>query len=297
MLTAITTRRYSLLVPIVATAFFFSALASSASAQVNWEGQTGAFITPFAYTSDAPSDGFGSPQVSFHFLDAGEVIGGAMQSSFTIGFRSWLEFGYTRLSMQSGTTPGLSPLFHGGFNTVHGKVRLVSENTRQQPWIPAISAGVVARTQVRHVGGVLSEEDSSNGDFYVVATKTVTQVDGLPFVINGGYKQSNASIFGIAGNATEWEGRWFGAAAVVLKGPAGSALIVGSEYVQQPRAIEGLAGSTVPATYTYFVRVSPSRERWPVAVDVGIAHAGGTVAPGVDLKARRQFALGVSYLF
>lgn len=273
-------------------------LASPALAQgLNWEGQTGAFITPFAYTSASPAKGFGRPQASFHFLEAGPVIGGYVQTSVTVGLFKRAEFGYTRTIGLDGSTPALSPLFEGGFNTVHGKVNLVPENYGKRNYLPAISAGFVARTQVRHVGGVINAQDTNNGDFYLVATKTVTQVKGLPFVLNGGFKGTNASIFGIAGNASAWQGRFFGAVAIVLTGPGKSTWIVGSEFAQQPHFIEGLPGATVPTSYTYFVRIVPAPERWPLNVDFGLAHAIGNTAPGVDLRASGQFAMGVSYQF
>lgn len=272
--------------------------ASSALAQgLNWEGQTGAFITPFAYTSASPATGFGRPQASFHYMDTGNVIGGYIQTSVTIGFLKRAEFGFTRSVNLTGTTAGLSPLFEGGFNTFHGKVNFVPENVSRQNYMPAISGGFVARTQVRHVGGVINSRDTRNGDFYLVATKTVTQVKGLPFLVNLGFKGTNSSIFGIAGNATAWQGRWFGAAAFVLNGPAGSVVVLGSEFAQQPDYIEGLAGATVPTTLTYFVRIVPAPERLPLNVDFGVAQAVGNVTPGVELKARAQFAMGISYQF
>ena len=290
----------SLLVAAIAAAglMFLAALTPGARAQgLNWEGQTGAFITPFAYTSASPAGGMGRPQASFHYLDAGSVIGGLTQSSVTVGFLHRAEFGYTRSSNLTGSTPGLSPLFTGGFNTVHGKVNLLPENAGRKNYLPAISSGFVARTQVRHVGGVINGRDTSNGDFYMVATKTVTQVQGLPFLVNFGLKATNASIMGIAGNAPAWQGRLFGAGAIVLKGPAGSTLIVGSEFAQQPHFIEDLPGATVPTALTYFVRIVPAPERLKLNVDFGIAQAVGRITPGVDLQARKQFATGVSYQF
>ena len=290
----------SLLVAAVAAAglMVFAALTPGALAQgLNWEGQTGAFITPFAYTSASPAGGMGRPQASFHYLDAGSVIGGLTQSSVTVGFLNRAEFGYTRSSNLIGGTPGLSPLFAGGFNTVHGKVNLLRENVGKKNYIPAISTGFVARTQVRHVGGVINGQDTSNGDFYMVATKTVTQVQGLPFLVNFGLKATNASVMGIAGNAPAWQGRLFGAAAFVLSGPAGSTLIVGSEFAQQPHFVEELPGATVPTTLTYFVRIIPAPERLKLNVDFGVAQAVGRITPGVDLQARNQFATGISYQF
>ena len=265
---------------------------NAAAQGLNWEGQTGAFITPFAYTSSSPK-----PQVSFHYLDGGSVIGGLTQSSVTVGILKKAEFGYTRTNTLGGSTPGLSPLFKGGFNTVHGKVNFVPENADKKKYMPAMSMGFVARSQVRHVGGVLNSRDRSNGDFYLVATKTVTQVKGLPFLVNFGFKATNASVFGIAGNASAWQGRYFGAAALVTKGPGSATMIWGSEFAQQPRFIEGLPGAIVPTSLTYFVRIIPAPERVPINVDFGVAQAVGAIMPGVQLKARNQFAAGISYQF
>lgn len=285
------------LLSILSLSILFFALPNSAAGQgLNWEGQTGAFITPFAYTSKSPNDNIGHPQVAFHFLNTGSVIGNNMQASITVGLFGRAEFGYTRAFSVAGKTTGLSPLFEGGFNTVHGKLNVVPENAGKTKWVPSIAGGFVARTQVRRVGGVLKAQDTTNGDLYVVATKTITQVKGLPFLVNVGYKATNASIFGIAGNAPDWQGRAFGAAAFVVKGPAKSTLILGSEFAQQPRFIKDLPGATVPTTLTYFVRVIPKGEI-PFNIDFGVAQAAGKIAPGVDLKARNQFAMGMSYRF
>lgn len=273
---------------------FFAAGAASAQS-LNWEGQTGVFVTPLAYTAASPKDSIGKPIVAYHYLDAGAVLGGFHTASVTAGLFGRTEFGYTRTFHQSADTPGLSPLWNGGFNIVHGKVNLVPENVRKTKWAPAISAGFVARTQVWHVSGELASPHHaySNADFYAVATKTVTQTK-LPLLFSLGYKATNASVFGLAGNAPAYTGRAFGAAAVVLKGPAKSTLILGSEFAQQPRQVQNLPGAIVPTTLTYAARVVPG-EKTRLNVDFGVAQAAGNILPGVDLKARHQFALGISY--
>ncbi|MBS1812872.1 MAG: DUF3034 family protein [Acidobacteria bacterium] len=263
---------------------------------LNWEGQTGAFITPFAYTSPSPADGIGHPNVAFHYLNTGSVIGNNFQGSITVGLMGRAEFGYTRSFVSAGDTT-LSPLFKNGFNTVHGKVNFIPENVKKTKWVPGISAGFVARTQVRRVGGAIKAQDTTNGDIYLVATKVITQIPGLPILLNAGVKATNASIFGLAGNASAWQGRAFGAAAFVLKGPSRkSQVIVGSEFAQQPRHIQDLPGAVVPTTMTYFARIVPNSEK-PFNIDFGIAQAAGKIAPGVDVKARAQFAMGITYRF
>ena len=277
-------------------AFWLLGSARPAVAQsLNWEGQTGVFVTPLAYTAASPNSGIGKPVVAYHFLNAGEVLGNFHTVSATAGLFGLAEFGYTRTFHQEGSTPGLSPLWDGGFNVVHGKIKVLPENVSKHNWVPALAVGFVARTQVRHVSGVLSNRDNNNSDFYLVATKTVTQVKGLPLVLNLGYKATNASVFGLAGNAPAYKGRLFGAGAFVLKGPAKSQVILGSEFAQQPRDVKDLPGAIVPTTITYAARIVPAPERSKLNIDFGVAQAAGKILTGVDLKVRHQFALGISY--
>jgi hypothetical protein len=261
---------------------------------LNWEGQTGVFVTPLAYTAASSKDGLGKPIVAFHFLNGGKVLGDFYQSSLTVGALGRTEFGYTRDFHSQGSTAGLSSLWGNGFNSFHGKVNIVPEDFAKQKWLPAISAGFVARTQVYNVGGWINGRRTNNADFYAVATKTITQTKKLPIVLNAGYKATNASVLGLAGNAPAYRGRAFGAAAIVLKGPAKSTVILGSEVLQEPRSVQYLPGATVPTTITYAARIVPLVER-KFNVDFGVAQAAGQIMPGVNLFARHQFALGISY--
>ena len=272
-------------------------VAGAVSAQsLNWEGQTGVFITPLAYTAASPNASIGKPIIAYHYLDAGSVLGSFHTASATVGLFGRTEFGYTRTFHQAADTPGLSPLWKGGFNIVHGKANVIKENAAGQKWLPAISAGFVARTQDPNVSGWLAGHNYNNADFYVVATKTVTQTKKVPLVLNFGHKVTNASVFGLAGNAPAYKGRAFGAAAFVFKGPSKSTLIFGSEFAQQPREVRNLPGADVPTTITYAARIVPFGES-KFNVDFGVLQAAGKILPGVDLKVRHQFALGVSYGF
>jgi hypothetical protein len=288
---------FSIARPLAALIILVAGSAVAPAQSLNWEGQTGVFVTPLAYTAASPSTGIGKPIVAYHFLDAGGVLGEFHTASATVGLLGRVEFGYTRTFHEAGDTANLSPLWKGGFNIVHAKVNLIPENTAKQKWLPAISAGFVARTEDNHVGGVLAGRTYTNADFYAVATKTVTQVKALPLVFNLGYKATNASVFGLAGNAPAYRGRLFGAGAFVLKGPAKSQIVLGSEFAQQPREVRNLPGADVPTTITYAARIVPLPERAKFNVDFGVAQAAGRILPGVDLQARHQFALGVSYGF
>jgi hypothetical protein len=275
----------------------------SSAQSLNWEGQDGVFITPLAYsvpTGDAP---LSIPVVSYHFLDAGPVLGNFHQVSISMGAFNRLEFGYTGSLHQEGGTAGLSSLWSSEFNVFHGKANLVRE---RRMLIPALSVGVVVRTGVRNVGGVLQGRDTSNQDFYAVATKTFTGIRKLPLVFNAGFKVTNASLLGLAGNAPGYYGRAFGAAGFAFRGPGRSTILLGSEFMQQPRRLEGLPGAVIPTTLTYAVRIIPSGalplHGWGVetpklTIDFGLAQAAGNIMPGVDLQARHQFAFGISYGF
>jgi hypothetical protein len=277
---------------------------NSASAQsLNWEGQDGIFVTPLAYPVPSTEKSLGCPIVAYHYLDAGPVLGGFHQVSVTVGAFDRLEFGYTRNLHQSGTTASLSDLWGDGFNVFHGKLNLVRE---RRGWLPSLSAGFVARSQVQNIGGVIRKKETNNSDFYIVATKTVTQVRKLPLVFNLGFKATNAALLGLAGNAPAYQGRLFGAAAFALRGPGRSTILLGSELLQEPRAVQDLPGVVIPTTITYAIRIVPAGalplHGWGVespklTIDLGLAQAAGNVASGVNLKARHQFALGISYGF
>jgi len=134
----------------------------------------------------------------------------------------------------------------------------------------------------------------------------VTQIRHLPLVFNVGFKATNASLLGLAGNAPAYQGRLFGAAAFALKGPGRSTILLGSEVLQQPRSIQDLPAAVVPTTITYAVRIVPAGalplHGWGVesprlTIDLGVAQVASNILPGVNLQARHQFALGISYGF
>ena len=291
--------RASLLLAAIATVGGITTGAQS----LNWEGQVGVFVTPLAYTPPSADNHFASPIVAYHYLNGGQVLGGFHQISVTIGGFRRIEFGYTRDLHEEGNTVGVSNLWSSGFNAFHGKVNLLEED---RAWIPTISAGFIVRSQVQNVGGVIQNKNLTNADFYVVATKTVTDFKKLPLVFNFGVKATDASLLGLAGNAPGYEARFFGAAAFAFKGPGHSTILLGAEVLQEPHRVQGLPGIGIPTTLTYAVRVVPGgalpMHGWGVesprlTIDLGVAQVAGEVAPGINLQARHQFAMGITYGF
>jgi hypothetical protein len=261
------------------------------------EGETGVYITPLAYTVASPANNFGKPVVGFHFLDAGNVIGNFSQISVTEGAFGRVEFGYSRDVHTTANNPAFSPLWHNGFNIVQGKVNILREKTGKPNWIPAISTGFIARTQVHNVGGSIRNKDTNNGDVYLVATKTITHIKGLPpIILSAGVRGTNAELWGLAGNTPNFQARAFGAAGFSFKGPFKSAVTLASEVAQQPRHPEGLPFAVIPTTITYAARVAPFGER-KFNIDFGVAQIANHIMPGADLNSRHQFAMGISYGF
>jgi hypothetical protein len=283
-------------VHLIAVAISIAAFTISLQAQnIGWEGETGVFVTPLAYTAQSPKDGLGKPLVAFHYLNGGGVLGDFYNISGTLGAFSRIEFGYTRSLHSLGGDPNFSPLWNNGFNIVHGKVNVVSENAGKTKWVPALSIGFVARSQVRNVGGAIQNKDTINGDVYFVASKTITQT-GLPIILSGGVRGTNAQLWGLGGNAPNWSARAFGAAGFVVKLPNKATAIFAAEIAQQPTHPDQLPTAIIPTTITYAVRLSPAPES-KLNIDFGVAQIAGKIAPGVDLRARSRLGLQISYGF
>lgn len=303
------TQSWSLAISALAVIVLSLSWAAPLHAQaLGWEGETGVFVTPLAYTASSATQKI-HPVVAYHFLNAGPVIGDFHQVSTEVGIGKRLEFGYTHEFHAFGGNADLSPLWQNGFDIFNGKVNLLPENYGKTKWVPAISVGFIARPNVRNVGNF--EEQYANNpatiggkadaDFYVVATKVVP-VKHLPIVLSGGVRGTNAELWGMAGNAPNWQARAFGTVAFVIKLPGKSSLILASEAAQQPHHPYEFDGSNanpvlnIPTTLTYAARFVPT-SKYKLNFDFGVAQIAGNVANGIDLKARHQIGVQVSYGF
>jgi hypothetical protein len=303
----------------------FAAAATQAQS-LGYEGPTGVFVTPIAYTSASPANGLGKPSVSFHFLAGGPVIGDFSTVSTTVGFAKRVEFGYTSEIHAGGATlyfPGTagivtaagvpgSSLFASDLNIVHAKATIVAENAGKTKWVPAIAVGTIFRFNDHDVfngpangGAGTNGYSSHNADVYVVATKVVTQFTRkVPWLLSAGVRGTNASLWGLGGNAPDFTARGFGALAFIFTGPGKSTIILGSEVSQQPQRIKNPLGVNfdIPTSEVYAVRFVPS-PKLKLNIDAGVLQAANkiltlpTTPPGLYVNARSRVAFGISYGF
>jgi hypothetical protein len=303
--------------------------AIAAAQNLTLEGQTGGFITPTAYVVYSAKDQFFShPAVGYHFVNASSVIGNIHSFSIEEGLANRAEFGYTRSVHTEGDSAAFSSLWHySGMNIFNGKVVALTDG-QFGAWSPGVAVGFVARTGDKFVSGALNEaltgqlKSYTNEDVYVAATKTWLKRP-VPFLLNFGLKMTNASIYGIGGQATRFGGRLFGGLGIPLPGPFHTAIVPAMGFTQEPPQVKNLSailfnpntGTTgapahIPTTMDYAVRVT-QKDNPHFAFDVGVGHVAGTIgqtlaATGlpapyppyvlvpVDLKANSVFGMGLS---
>ena len=282
--------------------------ATSAHAQgLGWDGETGVFVTPLAYTQST-DNGKVRATAAYHYLNAGEVIGDFHEVSLEVGVGKRVEFGYTRDIHTFGDNADLSYLWQNGFDIFNAKVNVVPENYNKCKWVPAVSIGGMIRTDDRNVGNYVADfaknpneiTGRNNGDVYLVGSKTLA-TGKTPILITAGVRGTDAVLWGMAGNAPEWSAQAFGSVALVCPLPHKNTIVFASEAAHQPHhpyMFDGVRGTqlNIPTTLTYAARYTPNL-KYKVNFDVGVAQIAGQVAPGVDLKARHQVGTQVSWAF
>jgi hypothetical protein len=309
----------------------FAIAAFTARAQnLGYEGPTGIFIEPTAYTSASPANGLGMPSIGFHFLAGGPVLGDFSTASITEGFAKRFEVGLTGEYHAGGDhfddstrASNLSAMFTSDFNIVHGKAIMVGETK----CLPSIAVGGIYRFS-DHVNQDMYNwyydarpdifQKVTSTDVYVVATKTLTQViPTVPVLFSAGIRGTNASLWGIGGASPVFQGRGFGALAFEIPGPAKSTItpaievaqqpnhsLMGTEIASEPGASmkEEVGFGDIPTSEAYSVRIVPS-PKLKLNVDAGVLHAAGIVYIGnargrvYDYDARARMFFGISYGF
>jgi hypothetical protein len=283
------------------------------------EGQTGGFITPTAYVVyTAKGHIFSHPAVGYHFVNTSKVVGDIHTFSITEGFANRAEVGYTRSVHQEGNSPMFSQLWHfAGMNVINGKVVAIRDG-QGTPFTPGIAAGFVVRTGDKFVTGALDQsltgslKSYTNEDVYVAVTKTWLHPP-IPFLANLGWKATNASIYGIGGQATRFGGRLFGGLGIPIPLPFKMAIVPAAGFTQEPPTSKNLdalmfppgSRAHLPTTLDYAVRFT-QKENPHFAFDAGVGQIAGMIGTTavltpsgpvfipVNLQARSVFGMGLS---
>jgi len=251
------------------------------------------------------------------------------------GFANRGEVGYTRSVHQLGdstdpTQGAFSNLWnYDGMNIFSGKLVAIKDG-EFGPWTPGVAGGVIVRTGDKFVTGALDQELAglqgiiqaakayTNEDVYVSVTKTWAHPP-VPFLVNLGWKATNATIFGIGGQSTRFGGRLFGGLGIPLPIVAGIVAVPSVGFTEEPKtsknlgAIMPVSGVHLPTTLDYAVRVT-QREHPHFSFDIGIGAVAGnigtavlptglpapyppTISIPVNLQARHVLGMGLAYRY
>ena len=206
----------------------------------------------------------------------------------------------------SPSTPlGLSNLWnYSGMNIFHGKV-VAFKDGQFGAWMPGVAVGGLIRTGDHFVSGAANktltgtDKAYTNGDVYIAVTKTWAKPP-VPFLLNLGWKATNATIFGHRRpEHAVWRAvlRRLGHSAAFGHGIVA---VPSAGFTQEPKTSVNLntllnaalyqcelAGACNPASYPlmsghipttldYAVRVT-QRDKPHFAIDIGIGQVAGNI--------------------
>jgi hypothetical protein len=197
------------------------------------EGQGGGAITPMAYLVNPAPEGkfWGKPSLAFDMIGLnGKNLDTFMVTENILGR---LEFGFAADDLGLGTLPGAiqrrtkvdigrSDVWLYNFS-VRGL--LIKENACDNDWIPAVTTGVIFKTNdgIRQInedlGGALSGigySRENSEDFTLTLTKTFKDAFfGKPLILTAGLRDSQAAELGFLGFSDTYHASFEGSVAVL----------------------------------------------------------------------------------
>jgi hypothetical protein len=208
-----------------------SVIVSAGVPLTNLEGVGGVAFNPLAYPAN-PGTSWGDPNST-----TGKIFGkpqiGAWYVNLGQSHIDWTSLGFAetffgRLEVSYGhEVVSLNGYGNIKKENVGAKYLLVKENSWDQPWLPAISAGVVAKhttnNPYEHAEGI----NSGGYDIYAVATKLITQTP-IPVLLSGGVVSTDSQTTGVLGYNDDRDLTGFGNVDLVLT----KEVAVGVEYKQ-----------------------------------------------------------------
>jgi len=194
---------------------------------VNLEGVGGVAFNPLAYLADSDgenshfkignTDIIGKPRFGAWYvnLDHVNVDWTAIGVADTFFNRLEVSYGYESINQENTTAKHK--------NNLGTKLLLLPENSFDTKFLPAISVGTI----FKHTSNVGAGVDASGQDYYVVATKLITQLP-RPVLLSGGVLSTKGKTTGVFGYDKDRRATGFGNIDVIL--PLN--LIAGFEYKQ-----------------------------------------------------------------
>ena len=197
---------------------------------INLEGVGGVAFNPLAYLADSDgedshfkvgnTDIIGKPRFGTWYvsLDKVKVDWTAIGVADTFFKKLEVSYGYEAIAQDNATTKRK--------NNLGAKLLLLPENSFDTKFLPAISVGSI----FKHTSNVGLDTDSSGADFYLVATKLITQL-GRPILLSGGVLSTKGKVTGVFGFDKDRDETLFGNLDVILPWN----FIAGFEYKQGAR--------------------------------------------------------------
>jgi len=197
---------------------------------VNLEGVGGVAFNPLAYLADSDdedshlklgkTDIIGKPRFGTWCvsLDKVKVDWTTIGVTDTLFKRLEVSYGYETIAQDNASTKRK--------NNLGAKLLLLPENSFNTKFLPAISVGSI----FKHASNIGLGTDSSGPDYYLVATKLITQLP-QPVLLSGGVLSTKAKVTGVFGFDKDRDEILFGNIDIVLPWN----FIVGFEYKQGAR--------------------------------------------------------------
>lgn len=224
---------------------------------VSIEGTGGVGVNPVAWitSSSLDTEVFGQyvQKPTFgvwygHFSDIDAEIS-AFGGNFAVTNRVELSYGQQIVSPEGGTSIHL--------HSFGGKLNIIPENAFSQPWLPAITGGLIYRYNNSFADDYNANVSDDGVEYYLAATKIITQTP-RPIILSAGGAYTDARQRGVFGFDKDDEDTIFfaDAAVVCFKNPPGRFLqniVAGYEYRQGPEFDSGYKDEDIHDVFADFV--------------------------------------------
>ena len=192
----------------------------------NIEGVGGVAFNPLAYVANPigtdetgmlSSTAVSKPNIGAWHISLPDSDINWESVGFNMSFFNRLELGYSHEFVDIDAIPGTIDK-----NNFSAKLNLLTENSFDMAYMPAISVGVIHKDT-----SFDGASDDNDQDYYVVATKTLTNLP-VPVILNAGVLSTKGYVRGVLGFGADRDEAFFGNIEIV---PIDN-VIVGWEYAQ-----------------------------------------------------------------